>query len=793
MQLKKIHNILLIFCLINSVNAQLTTTPGMSPAALVQNVLLGTGVTVSNIQFTGNAAAISKFTATNTNLGITNGIVMTTGTTYNNGDGPQGPNNQPDGGFDNNAPGNALLGTIANGTTYNAAILKFDFIPFADTVKFKYVFGSEEYPEYAPPQSADYNDVFGFFISGPGISGQQNIAKLPNGSIVSINNINPVNNSFYYINNGNGNQAPYNGSSNYIQYDGFTKVLEAIAPVQCGKKYQLVLSIADVGDGVWDSGIFLEANSLTSKKPIEIDYTISGQSFGNDSTMAEGCVSATFTLTRPASSSSSAVTIPLTVSGTAIQGVDYSAIPTSVSFQPGQTSIQFTFNALADILTEGLESVILTFGLTDACGNNTPEIFNLGINDIQPVAVTVQSGSVLCPGDDLEVIANATGGVGPYTYLWNTGATTSSIFVSPTSSQTYTVTVVDNCLLQSATGSGTVSVPVYPPLSVQSTADITEICPYLPTDLLGIVSGGAGNYTYQWSSTVEGQLGTQIGQTVTPSTTTIYTITATDQCGTVDSAATIYTVTSPPLVLTMSPGVEICPFDGVTVSVTATGGYGNYYYIWPQTGDTINQIFVNPGITTTYNVIVSDDCQTFTVNGNTTITVVKPTADFIISSQTLFNDLPITFQNTTLNGDYYQWNFGDGNTSNLVNPNNTYDLPGTYQILLIATDEKGCIDSIQKPITIEDEYYVYVPNAFTPDGERFNTYFCISTIGVKSGEILIFNRWGELVFESKDLNFQWDGTYNGTLIQDGTLSWKLNYTTNSGRTKKITGHITILK
>jgi gliding motility-associated-like protein len=793
MQLNKIHSFLLIFCFINSVNAQLTTTPGMSPAALVQNVLLGTGVTVSNIQFTGNAAAISKFTATNTNLGITNGIVMTTGTTYNNGDGPQGPNNQPDGGFDNNAPGNALLGTIANGTTYNAAILKFDFIPFADTVKFRYVFGSEEYPEYAPPQSADYNDVFGFFISGPGIVGQQNIAKLPNGSIVSINNINPVNNSFYYINNGNGNQAPYNGSSNYIQYDGFTKVLEAIAPVQCGKKYQLVLSIADVGDGVWDSGIFLEANSLTSKKPIEIDYTISGQSFGNDSTMAEGCVSATFTLTRPASSSSSAVTIPITVSGTAIQGVDYSAIPTSVSFQPGQTSIQFTFNALADVLTEGLESVILTFGLTDACGNVKPEIFNLGINDIQPVAVTVQSGSVLCPGDDLEVIANATGGVGPYTYLWNTGETTSSIFVSPTSTQTYTVTVVDNCLLQSATGSGTVSVPVYPPLSVQSTADITEICPYLPTDLLGIVSGGAGNYTYQWSSTVEGQLGNQIGQTVTPSTTTIYTITATDQCGSVDSAATIYTVTSPPLVLTMSPGVEICPFDGVTVSVTATGGYGNYYYIWPQTGDTINQIFVNPGTTTTYNVIVSDDCQTFTVNGNTTITVVKPTADFIISSQTLFNDLPITFQNTTLNGDYYQWYFGDGNTSNLVHPNNTYDLPGTYQILLIATDQKGCIDSIQKPITIEDEYYVYVPNAFTPDGERFNTYFCISTIGVKSGEILIFNRWGELVFESKDLNFQWDGTYNGTLIQDGTLSWKFNYTTNSGRTKKITGHITLLK
>ena len=793
MKCRILHITFIVISSWNFINAQLITTPGMSPAALVQNVLLGTGVTVSNIQFSGNAAAISKFTANNTNLGIASGIVMTTGTTYNNGDGPQGPNNKPNSGNDNNAPGNAQLQNIANGTTYNAAILQFDFIPFSDTVKFKYVFGSEEYPEFAPPESADFNDVFGFFISGPGISGQQNIAKLANGSIVSINNINPVTNSSFYINNGNGNQAPYNTSSNYIQYDGFTKVLEAISPVQCGKKYHLVLSIADVGDGVWDSGIFLQANSLSSKKPIEIDYTISGQSFGNDSTMAEGCVSATFTLTRPANASANAVTIPITVSGTATQGLDFSSIPTSVSFQPGQSSAQFTFNALADILNEGVETVVLTFGLTDACGNTTPETFTLGINDIQPVSVTVQSGSVLCPGDDLEVIASPLGGVGPYTYLWNTGETTASIFVSPTSTQTYTVTVTDNCLLQSASGSGTVSVPIYPPLVVGSSPDITEICPYLPTDLLGTVSGGAGNYTYQWSSDIDGLLGNLIGQTVTPSTTTIYTITITDQCGTADSAVTIYTITSPPLVLTMSPGVEICPFDGVSVSVSAVGGYGNYYYSWPQTGDTINQIFVNPGITTTYNVIVSDDCQTFTVNGNTTITVVKPTADFIISSQTLFNDLPITFQNTTLNGDFFQWYFGDGNSSTLVNPNNTYDLPGTYEILLIATDQKGCIDSIQKPITIEEEYYVYVPNAFTPDGERANTYFCISTIGVKSGEIAIYNRWGELVFESYDLDFQWDGTYNGILIQDGTLSWKFKYTTNSGKTEKITGHINVLK
>ena len=226
---------LTLFCY-SAVTAQLVTLPGTPPSALVQNVLLGPGVTVSNITYTGVGGAISEFTANNTNLGITSGIVMTTGTVLNNGAGPQGPNNSTNAGVDNNAGGSTLLGGITGGvTTYNAATLEFDFVPYSDTIRFKYVFGSEEYPEYAPPNNSSYNDVFGFFISGPGISGLQNIAKIPNGSIVSINNINAVTNSSYFNNNGDGNTAPQNASSFYIQYDGFTDVLEAVAKVQCGK------------------------------------------------------------------------------------------------------------------------------------------------------------------------------------------------------------------------------------------------------------------------------------------------------------------------------------------------------------------------------------------------------------------------------------------------------------------------------------------------------------------------------------------------------------------------------
>ena len=166
--------------------AQLTTNTGVNPQGLVQNTLIGPGVTVSNITFNGSPTSIGTFSGIGTNLGITNGIVMTTGTVIDNGNGPHGPNNQAGAGQSNNSPGSSLLSGIIGGEpTFDAAILEFDFIPYSDTVRFKYVFGSDEYPEFAPPNNSGYNDVFGFFIAGPGITGLQNIARLPNnGSIV---------------------------------------------------------------------------------------------------------------------------------------------------------------------------------------------------------------------------------------------------------------------------------------------------------------------------------------------------------------------------------------------------------------------------------------------------------------------------------------------------------------------------------------------------------------------------------------------------------------------------------
>ena len=788
---KNIFFVLFSLALFSGLRAQLVTNNSLNPQGLVQNILLGNGVTVSNVTYNGSPVAIGQFTAANTNLGISSGIVMTTGTTLPNGDGPQGPNDQPSSGVDNNMGGFPLLSQAIGGTqTYNAAILEFDFVPYADTVRFKYVFGSDEYPEFAPPNNTTYNDVFGFFISGPGISGFQNIAKLPNGAVVSINNVNAITNPFYFVNNGDGNSAPYNQSTQYIQYDGFTKVLEAVSQVQCGQTYHLIIAIADVGDGQWDSGIFLEANSLSTLTPIEIDYTLTQQVFANPAWMAEGCVSAEVTLERQTNLNQT-LTIPVQLSGTATNGQDFSGVPASVTFQAGQTTVSFNIQTAIDAQIEGLETLTLTFPIADPCGNITPLVLDLFIQDNQPMEVTLSSNAVVCPGDPVTINCSVLGGVQPLTYAWSNGQTAPTFTFTPTTTTSIWVSVTDACGSGPAYDTIDVVVPVFQPLSLQMSPDLTEICPYIETMLGVSATGGAGQYTYVWTVN-----NTTVGVTdsilANPGSTTTYQVVVTDNCGTTAQDSIIYTILSPPLIAQTNGPFEICPADTVTLSVSATGGYGSYYYLWSNQATT-QTITVNPSVSTTYFVQVSDECQTFTVGAVAYVQVVKPQANFYFVTEEPMQGLLVQFENASQNAWTYTWEFGDGSTSFLVNPNHTYLQAGPYEITLIATDQKGCIDSISKWITIAPERYIYLPNSFTPDADGLNDYFFGRFIGLMSARFYIFNRWGEEVFSSTNLNFVWDGTYEGLPVQVGTYTWYLVYEIEKGIYKDLSGHVNVIR
>jgi len=803
--LKRLLNILVLifsFTLVGKVSAQLTTSTALTPTQLVENVLVGSGVAVSNVMYTGSANAIGSFNGTSTNLGLGTGIVLTTGTVLNTGgilggNGPHGPNDQSSAGTDNGSPGYGPLTSLAGTNTQNAAILEFDFIPQSDSVHFRYVFGSEEYPEYV---GSTFNDAFAFFISGPGFGGTYNMANIPGGGgPVSINNINngdanvgPCQNCAYYINNGTGSTAPQNGSNFYIQYDGFTVVMEASAEVQCGETYHLVISIADAGDGAYDSGIFLEANSLASFAPIEMNADLSTDAYGDNSSLAEGCETATVTISRIPALAALPLTIPITVLGTATESVDYSNIPNSVTFAAGQTTATFNFDVFADLLAEGDETLILQLDQPDPCGNSNFITLNLVIKNTAPLVVNVPSVALHCPGEQATLNATITGGLPPYIYTWSTGEIVTSIIVSPIVTTTYTLTVNDGCLGVATNGSGTVTVPIYPPMTIITSPDTSVLCPNTPLTIAAEATGGEGTFSYTWldGSTI---LGTSPVLNVSPMVTTTFTILIEDGCGYPVTSYVTITVIASVLELQMSPDQLICPGDTAQIWVIATEGLGNYTYYWMHSGETTASVLVSPDYTKTYTVSVEDDCHTYSIEGSTIVNVVRPHANFQVLSNEPMEDLLVSFQNLTVGGVTYFWDLGNEETSTLHSPGTVYDRWGWYNVTLIAYNEIGCTDTITKPIYIKPEFYFYAPNTFTPDGNRHNNDYEVSVIGAKEFSFQIFDRWGELVYETTDIYFQWNGDYRGYKAADAVFVYKAIIMDREENLHEYTGSITLLR
>lgn len=782
---------------------QLVTSSSQSPAQLVQNVLLGQGVDVSNITFQGAAQAIGSFNGANTVLGFSEGIIITTGTVNKVPNGPHGPNNKGNATVNNNIGGYNRLTQLVGAPTYNAAVLEFDFVPYSDTVTFRYIFGSEEYREYV---NTDFNDIFSFFISGPGYVGYQNIAKLPNNTPVTINNINDgyinngayvpqCNNCQYFVYNGDGSEAPYNQQAKYIQYDGYTKPLEAVAKVECGKKYHLIIAIADVNDALYDSGIFLEANSLTSKVVAKVDYALSFDAFGDNQTMSEGCASATFTISRPAESATTTLTIPITIGGTATMGADYSNIPSSVTLNPGETSKTFTIQTFQDNIVEGMETIDLSVGIPDACGNIINKKYELKIVDTEELLLTIDGSDLNCPGQNVVLTAKPIGGAGPYKYQWSTGETTPSITVSPSSTQTYTVTVTESCANKTATASYTVNVMPYEPMTLFPSGDILEPCRNKQNTLEINYINGSPIYNIDWTDENGISMSNDSTLTVAPDESTKYHVSITDGCGYTYDTVIRYTITSPELLIdTISP-VKVCPGTPVTLTANASGGYGNYYYTWSN-GEKTASITVVPNNSTTYTVSVTDECQTYNVSTSVKITTEVPKANFEISNYPLTQGIDVMFENTSSGASIFDWNFGDSlnpTNSTLINPTHVYDEPGGYVIRLVATSNLGCSDTIYKSIEVMPEFYIYVPNAFTPNGDRHNQYFEVSTVNIVDFTIRIYNRWGENIFKSNDTNFRWDGTYKNMMVPDGVYVWVIDYMSSSGYQDRKTGHIAVIR
>lgn len=237
------------------------TLGGSNPQDITM-ILSGSGVSISNLQYSGTPDAIAYFSASNVeNMPYSSGFLMTTGSKYY----ASGPNDSLKAGIDNQTPGLALFNNVFNATSYNASVIEFDILPSGNTLKINYIFASEEYsgPNITPAYA--FNDAFGIFISGPGITGTQNMARLPNTSPVSTRTINPSTNSQYFIYNGNGSEEPYISSDQYLQYNGLSVPLTAsMSNLTSGSSYHIIMVIADAGNAILDSGVFLEESGVTA-------------------------------------------------------------------------------------------------------------------------------------------------------------------------------------------------------------------------------------------------------------------------------------------------------------------------------------------------------------------------------------------------------------------------------------------------------------------------------------------------------------------------------------------------
>jgi gliding motility-associated-like protein len=412
------------------------------------------------------------------------------------------------------------------------------------------------------------------------------------------------------------------------------------------------------------------------------------------------------------------------------------------------------------------------------------------------VLVTVNLYPVIDAGPDLTVCSGTSvslSGSGGTSYTWNNGVFNGISFVPAVGTITYTAT--DNNPT-GCSGSDQVTVTVNP-LPIVDAGNDTLICSGFSVNL-----SGEGAVSYVWDNSVIN------GIFFTPISTATYNVVGTDANGCVNTDQVIVAVTPTPIVSFVPSVTSGCV--PVVVTYTNTNPTLNTYS-W-NLGNGVTS--TNPNtVTTTYTGVSCYDVTLVSTTpngcvGQTTISSIvcandNPVAAFTADPNVLsLIDTYAQLMNETTGAETYVWNFGDGTgTSTEINPVHSFPSvePGSYQISLIAYSVFGCTDTALVNIEVQDAVIYYVPNSFTPGDDEYNPMFKpVFTSGFDPYDykMIIFNRWGEIIFETRDASYGWDGTYLGSagLCKEGDYIWQIEFkTTLSDERKKITGSVTLLK
>lgn len=791
--------LIFIFAAITSYG-QITVVDNQLASTLAQS-LVGTGVTISNPTLDCQGVSNGIFTATSSNLGIDSGIILTSGqaATTATSTGANGPE-----------IGFASLSswTVGNGqdpdldmlaapsTTRDRCILEFDFVTIGDTVKFDYVFGSEEYPGFT---CTPYFDVFGFFISGPGIvgpytGGSANIALIPGTNCpVGVNTINgstanpcgsvtspcaPPNNALFNPNSG--------GAT--VTYSGFTHVLTATSAVIPCSTYHLKLAVADANDHILDSGVFLKAGSFSSNiVNVKLTTGLSAQY----PYIIEGCDSAHLTVTRRiVLGTPLADTVHFIIAGTAGNGTDYTHLADTLVFAASLTDTLRVLDLFAyqDGINEGSEFIkIYVLG---GCNQTVQDSITIEIRDSLSFSL-FNHDTAICLGNSVTINGQVDNGIAmswnPPNGVANPNQLLTSISPTTYGSQYYAVTGTYATCTPVTKGFTIITdpIPVITPLP-----DL-ELCEGSQVPINAIVTPPF-NYNISWAPSADlintsGYSPTFVGTT---------------------SQNIDFTVTTPNAGCTATDQfhVQVWPFtaggimddtvacDGQPVQLWVTGGNGLYQW-YPAanlscefcptpiaTGlgtNTYYAVLLDPhGCQDTLDVIVTNE-PPFTMNllnNDTTIYLGESVQIYVEGTAPFLYWTPTTYLGFSQSKDPVATPLEDM----------TYTVTGVSLL-------SGCpkVDSFHIHVIMQD---VFIPNAFSPNGDGLNDVFhvtCRKLINVQ--EFRIMNRWGNEVFSTNDINQGWNGKYKGVAQDPGVYYYMMRVSYPNGRTQFLKGDLTLLR
>lgn len=454
---------------------------------------------------------------------------------------------------------------------------------------------------------------------------------------------------------------------------------------------------------------------------------------------------------------------------------------------------------------------IYSLTLTDA--NGCVEIDSARIFEPDSINLNLTADDTICVNSPKLLVAAVNGGVGNYQYNWDQGLPSlPSQSVTPSQNTTYTVTVTDGNNCPAVTAS--VNVSVRNIFNETVTLNGPEVICLGESAILSPQfdpsANAVGPYLYVWNQGLSGSDTLQ----VSPIATTLYTFDVIDGCNNSIRDSLLLRVSEPPTITLKDSLIEGCSPLRVQFDNGSPAGYTHFWDFGDGRSSNaarpVNNYFninnINPeSYFVSYRVQNLDGCES-EFNGNFEIRVnPTPSSAFTLNRPSTDINDPVVQGFTDLNNnDSLLWTFGDGDSAFIAEPLHTYEDTGTYTITLVKANGFGCVDTSFRIFRVDPVYEIRIPNVFTPrDGgsngggydpnNPDNTIFFPFVEYAEEYRLSIFNRWGELVFETKDQNQGWDGYYKGKLCQSDVYVYKLEVRFINGRKATKLGDITLLR